>query len=131
MQNAFSLPSLKHNAPGSKTKRDQNDNLVESGDLFSQICASSRVSVLILIVQLQSLGLENIQFFMCFGQDDTLDSFCHIFKTLAVKQDASALIVYYFCICRKEFAAGGFDMVIRIFGKTLAVQLYKSLGLVV
>ena len=68
---------------------------------------------------------------MCLGQDDTSDSFCHIFKTLAVKQDASALIVYYFCICRKEFAAGGFDMVIRIFGKTLAVQLYKSLGLVV
>ena len=33
---------------------------------------SSQDSVLILIAQLQSLGLENVQFFMCLGQDDTL-----------------------------------------------------------
>lgn len=68
---------------------------------------------------------------MCLGQDDTLDSFCHISKTLAVKQDASVLIVYYFCICRKEFAAGGFDMLFRIFDQTLAAELYKIMGLVV
>lgn len=39
--------------------------------------------------------------------------------------------LYYFCICRKEFAAGGFDMLFRIFDQTLAAELYKIMGLVV
>lgn len=65
---------------------------------------------------------------MCLGQDDTSDSFCHIFKTLAVKQDASALIVYYFCICRKEFAAGGFDMLISYLWSDPCSAIIQELG---
>ena len=73
--------------------------LIESGDLSSQICAS-RQGLCVDSDSPTSITRQNIRVFMRPGQD-ALDSFWPIFKTLAVKQDASALFVYHFAYAER------------------------------